>query len=74
MPAEFLINHRSILWDDPAREVKLCHVELETQDVLRANGAPAAGYRDDGNGWLFQNAKAERSPNRIVLAIITSLR
>ena len=32
------------------------HIELETHDVLVANGAPAESYRDDGNRWLFQNA------------------
>ncbi|HEX4507175.1 MAG TPA: Hint domain-containing protein, partial [Alphaproteobacteria bacterium] len=56
IPVEFLVNHRSICWDDRAREVTLYHVELETHDVLIANGAPAESYRDDGNRWLFQNA------------------
>jgi hypothetical protein len=56
IPAEFLVNHRSIIWDDRAQEVELYHIELETHDVLIANGAPAESYRDDGNRWLFQNA------------------
>ena len=56
IPVEFLVNHRSILWDDRAQEVKLYHIELETHDVLVANGAPAESYRDDGNRWLFRNA------------------
>jgi Hint domain len=56
IPVEFLVNHRSILWDDLAREVALYHVELATHDVLLANSAPAESYRDDGNRWLFQNA------------------
>jgi hypothetical protein len=55
IPVEFLVNHRSILWDDRAQEVSIYHVELETHDVLLANGAPAESYRDDGNRWLFQN-------------------
>ncbi|MEJ0016792.1 MAG: Hint domain-containing protein [Acetobacteraceae bacterium] len=55
IPAEFLINHRSILWDDHAQEASLYHVELETHDVLLADGAPAESYRDDGNRWLFRN-------------------
>ena len=58
IPVEFLVNHRSILWDDQAREVTLYHVELETHDVLLANGAPAESYRDDGNRWLFHNANS----------------
>jgi hypothetical protein len=56
IPAEFLVNHRSILWDDRAQEVSIYHVELETHDVLVAEGAPAESYRDDGNRWLFRNA------------------
>jgi len=56
IPVEFLVNHRSIEWDDRAQEVELYHVELETHDVLVANGAPAESYRDDGNRWLFRNA------------------
>jgi hypothetical protein len=56
IPVEFLVNHRSILWDDRAQEVEIYHVELATHDVLLANGALAESYRDDGNRWLFQNA------------------
>jgi hypothetical protein len=58
IPAEFLVNHRSILWDDRAQEVSIYHVELETHDVLVAEGAPAESYRDDGNRWLFRNANS----------------
>jgi hypothetical protein len=56
IPVEFLVNHRSIAWDDRAQEVAFFHIELATHDVLLANGAPAETYRDDGNRWLFQNA------------------
>jgi len=56
IPAEYLVNHRSILWDDWTQEVALYHVELDTHDAIFANGAPAETYRDDGNRWLFQNA------------------
>jgi hypothetical protein len=58
IPVEFLVNHRTILWDDRAQEVAIYHVELDSHDVLLANGAPAESYRDDGNRWLFQNANA----------------
>jgi len=58
IPVEFLVNHRSVLWDDRAQEVVVYHVELETHDVLLANGAAAESYRDDGNRWLFANANA----------------
>ena len=58
IPVEFLVNHRSIVWDDRAQEVDLHHVELAGHDVLVANGAPAESYRDDGNRWLFRNANS----------------
>jgi Hint domain/Right handed beta helix region len=58
IPVEELINHRSIFWDDRAQEVQIYHIELETHDVLIANGAPAESYRDDGNRWLFRNANS----------------
>jgi hypothetical protein len=34
IPVEALVNHRSILWDDHAQEVRLFHIELESNDVL----------------------------------------
>ena len=55
IPVEFLVNHRSIAWDDRAQEVRVYHIELAAHDVLVANGAPAESYRDDGNRWLFRN-------------------
>jgi hypothetical protein len=58
IPVEELVNHRSILWDDRAQEVCLYHIELDTHDVLIADGAPAESYRDDGNRWLFRNANS----------------
>jgi autotransporter passenger strand-loop-strand repeat protein len=58
IPVEFLVNHRSILWDDRAREVEIYHVELVRHGVLLADGAPAESYRDDGNRWLFHNGNA----------------
>jgi hypothetical protein len=55
---EFLVNYKTIIWDDRAQEVEIYHVELESHDVLIANGVPAESYRDDGNRWLFQNANS----------------
>ena len=58
IPVEFLVNHRTIVWDDRAQEVEIYHVELGSHDILIANGVPAESYRDDGNRWLFQNANS----------------
>ena len=56
IPVEFLVNHRSIEWDDRGQNVTVFHIELETHDVLVANGTAVESYRDDGNRWLFRNA------------------
>ena len=58
VPVEFLVNHRSILWDDHKREVAFYHIELDAHDVLIASGAPSESYRDDGNRWLFRDANS----------------
>lgn len=60
IPVEYLVNHRSILWDDHAQQVIFYHIELETHDVLLANGTPAETYRDDDNRWMFGNARSGR--------------
>jgi len=72
IPVEYLVNHRSILWDDSAQEVSIYHIELATHEILLANGAPAESCRDDGNRWLFQNtnlgwADPPRAPFALVL-------
>ncbi len=56
IPAEFLVNHRSIVWDDATREVEFYHIELPSHEVMVADGAPTESYRDEGNRWMFANA------------------
>jgi hypothetical protein len=70
---EFLVNHRSIIWDDRAQEVSIYHIELDTHDVLLAAGAPAESYRDDGNRWLFRNANSgwDHSPKPPCAPVLT---
>jgi hypothetical protein len=72
IPAEFLVNHRSIEWDDRAGHVRFYHIEIGHHDVLLADGAPAETYRDDGNRSLFHNTnddwdKAPKPPCAPVL-------
>jgi len=55
IPVEFLINHRTILWDDRPQVIEFYHVELEGHDVLIAEGAPSESYRDDGNRGMFDS-------------------
>jgi hypothetical protein len=56
IPAEFLVNHRSIVWDDAAREVEYYHIVLNSHEVMLAQGAPCESHRDEGNRWMFANA------------------
>ena len=58
IPVEFLVNDRTIAWDDTARVVEFYHLELARHDVLLADGAAAESYREDGNRQLFHNADA----------------
>src|SRR5258708_6330715 len=60
IPVEFLVNERSIVWDETATAVEFYHLELEDHDVLLADGAPAESYRDDGNRHLFDNPEPPR--------------
>jgi hypothetical protein len=73
IPVEFLVNHRTILWDDRAQEVEIYHLELDSHDVLLANGASAESYRDDGNRWLFRNANGgwHLPPQKPYAAVLT---
>jgi autotransporter-associated beta strand protein len=60
VPVEYLVNGRSIYWDERMREVEFYHIELAQHDVLIADGAPAESYREDGNRGLFDNPDPPR--------------
>ncbi|MBV9860658.1 MAG: Hint domain-containing protein [Alphaproteobacteria bacterium] len=60
IPVGALVNGRSILRGERAQAIEFYHVELERQDVLLAQGAPAESYRDDGNRMRFHNAEEPR--------------
>jgi hypothetical protein len=59
IPAEFLVNHRSIVWDDSAFEAEYFHIETTRHSVLLANNCPSESYRDEGNRWMFHNANLQ---------------
>ena len=54
IPAEKLINGASIVQVRQAR-VQYWHVELDSHDLLLAEGAPAESYLDTGNRSAFSN-------------------
>jgi hypothetical protein len=60
IPARLLINGSTIRQDVACRSVTYFHIELETHDILLAEGAPAESYLDTGNRDMFENAGLPR--------------
>jgi hypothetical protein len=56
IPVEELINHRTIAWVEAAQVVEYYHLELDSHDVVIADGAAAESYREDDNSPQFLNA------------------
>ncbi len=55
IPARCLVNGSTVVRDDVER-VDYYHVELDTHDVLLAEGAPSESYVDDDSRTMFHNA------------------
>ena len=53
--AEHLVNGVSVVWDDTATLVEFYHIELESHDILLAEGAATESFRDDDSEQLFHN-------------------
>jgi autotransporter passenger strand-loop-strand repeat protein len=72
VPAAALINGVSIAQVETMERVDYFHLELETHDILLAEGAPAESFIDDESRAMFHNAaeyrrlypKAVRQPAR----------
>jgi Hint domain len=58
IPARRLVNGASIEREAHCMAVAYYHVELETHDILLAEGMPAESYLDTGNRGMFENAGA----------------
>ena len=56
--ARQLVNGASIERHDDCLNVTYYHVELETHDLLMAEGLPAESYLDTGNRGVFENSDA----------------
>ena len=56
VPAQHLVNGVSVRWDNRADRIEYYHIELETHDLLLAEGAPVESFRDDCSATLFANA------------------
>ncbi|MGO9698725.1 MAG: Hint domain-containing protein [Xanthobacteraceae bacterium] len=58
--AKDLVNGASIMQAESVEQIEYFHIELETHDVIVAEGALAESYIDDDNRLLFQNAREYR--------------
>ncbi len=56
IPAACLVNGRSITRVTRVERVEYVHVELDTHDVILAEGAAAESYVDDDSRAMFHNA------------------
>ncbi|MCD0501741.1 Hint domain-containing protein [Bordetella petrii] len=56
VPAMLLVNGKTITQDFARPVFEYFHVELESFDILLAEGVPAESYVDTGNRSMFQNA------------------
>jgi hypothetical protein len=54
--AKDLVNGASIVQDGHADKVEYYHIELETHDVIIAEGAPSESFIDDDSRHMFHNA------------------
>lgn len=56
IPAKLLRNDTTIVRETACQSVTYYHIELDTHDVLLAEGLPAESYLDTGNRNMFENA------------------
>jgi autotransporter passenger strand-loop-strand repeat protein len=60
IPAFLLANGHSIVPSEAIDQVEYFHLELETHDIILAEGAASESFVDDGNRGVFQNAAEYR--------------
>jgi Ca2+-binding RTX toxin-like protein len=56
IPAERLLNGRTITQDTARREIEYLHIELPAHAILFAEGAATESWLDTGNRAMFENA------------------
>ncbi len=56
IPAAALVNGTSILRASPPGGMQYCHVELDDQALIRAEGVPAETFLDQASRAMFHNA------------------
>ena len=68
VPAKALVNGGTITAERGLARVDYFHVELDSHDVLLAEGAPSESYLEDGNRGRFHNAAERAALDRDALA------
>ena len=61
IPASALVNGRTIVQAASVDRVEYFHIELDTHDVILAEGAPSETFIDDDSRGMFQNAAEYRA-------------
>jgi hypothetical protein len=56
IPASALVNGHSITQPEAVEQVEYFHLELETHDIILAEGAASETFVDDGSRGMFLNA------------------
>ncbi|MGO8738997.1 Hint domain-containing protein [Rhodoblastus sp.] len=56
IPAEHLVNGATIVKEAATEDIRYFHIELESHDVLIAEGALSESFVDDDSRGMFQNA------------------
>ena len=56
IPAASLVNGRTIVQQTDVTEVHYVHLELDTHDIIVAEGAASESYVEDDNRGIFHNA------------------
>ncbi len=56
IPAERLVNGATIVKESPGEDIHYYHLELDSHDVLIAEGAFSESFVDDDSRGMFQNA------------------
>ncbi len=56
IPAHCLVNGQSITQERAFGQLDYFHIELETHDVILAEGAPSESFLDDDSRFIFHNA------------------
>ncbi|AHK70464.1 Hint domain-containing protein [Gluconobacter oxydans] len=57
VPVHALVNNRTITQAEQVDVVEYIHIELETHDIIFAEGAASETFIDDGSRGMFHNAR-----------------